>query len=146
VLSVTPNVATTSHSAAFPTNQVQFEGVVRLTAPQGCPVPNVALQDYAAWTNPDPINIQISSANDATNGTAVCKGPTNGAVTLTGTFAAVAGGTAGNGLPQTIETVQLIFARPTIHLVNKDGQSSAAGGAASPSSAHHQKTVMLRSG
>jgi hypothetical protein len=70
-------------------------------------VPNVALQDYAAWTNPDPINIQISSANDATNGTAVCKGPTNGAVTLTGTFAAVAGGTAGNGLPQTIETVQL---------------------------------------
>jgi len=107
VLTVSPNVATTSHSAPFPTNQVQFTGLVRPTAPQGCPVPTYVLQDYASWSNPDPIDIQISSANDATNGTAVCKGPTNGAVTLTGTFAAVLGGTSGNGIPQTTETVQL---------------------------------------
>jgi hypothetical protein len=42
--------------------------------------------EYGTWSNPDPVDITISSANDSTNGTALCKAPTNGAVTLTGAF------------------------------------------------------------
>ncbi len=56
---------------------------------------------YGSWSNPDSTAIQISSASDSTNGTAVCKLPTHGPVTLTGTFSQQA---ASN--PAT-ETVQL---------------------------------------
>jgi hypothetical protein len=107
-LTVSPNVATTSHSAQAPANQVQFTGIYHPVAVAGCPVPTVEELEYASWTDPDTIDIQISSANDATNGTAVCKGPTNGAVTLTGVFSPIlVNGPAGGGTPQTTETVQL---------------------------------------
>ncbi len=52
----------------------------------GCAVPTWIAIVYGTWSNPDPTDIQISSAIDNTNGTAVCKAATNGAVTLTGTF------------------------------------------------------------
>jgi hypothetical protein len=107
-LSVTPNVATASHTATGPANQVKFTGTYQQVPQTGCPISNVEALEYASWTNPDTIDIQISSANDATNGTAVCKGPTNGAVTLTGVFSPIlANGPAGGGTPQTTETVQL---------------------------------------
>jgi hypothetical protein len=86
VVTVSPPSATVNHAAAPPGNQVQFVGTAAPTAPQGCPVPEWVAIDYATWTNPDPTDIQISSANDSTNGTAVCKAYTNGPVTLTGTF------------------------------------------------------------
>jgi hypothetical protein len=86
VITVSPLSATVNHAAAPPANQVQFIGTAAPTAPPGCPVPQWIALDFATWTNPDPTDIQISSANDSTNGTAVCKAPTSGAVTLTGTF------------------------------------------------------------
>jgi hypothetical protein len=86
VVTVAPSSATVNHAAAPPGNQVQFVGYAAPTAPPGCPVPEWIAIDYATWSNPDPAAIQISSANDSTNGTAVCEAPTNGAVTLTGTF------------------------------------------------------------
>jgi hypothetical protein len=83
---VSPTTATVDHAAAPPGNQVQFVGYARPTAPPGCAVPQWIAIDYATWSNPDPTDIQISSASDSTNGTAICKSPTNGPVPLTGTF------------------------------------------------------------
>ena len=85
-VTVSPASATVNHAAVSPANQVQFVGTALPTAPPGCAVPAWVAIDHAQWTNPDPSAIQISSANDSSNGTAVCKAPTNGAVTLTGTF------------------------------------------------------------
>ena len=87
VLQVQPAAATADHKADAPGNQVHFAGTATYTAPAGCAVPALAVLEYATWTNPDPVNIQISSASDPTNGTAVCVGPTAGAVTLRGAFA-----------------------------------------------------------
>jgi hypothetical protein len=84
-VNVTPATATADHNAASPGNQVQFVGSSGETCTNGAS-PAVVARVYGSWTNPDPINIQISSANDATNGTAICKGPTAGAVTLTDTI------------------------------------------------------------
>ena len=86
VITVNPASATVDHAAAPPANQVQFIANAQPTAPPGCAVPTWIAIVYGTWSNPDPIDIQISSAADSTNGTAVCKTPTNGAVTLTGTF------------------------------------------------------------
>lgn len=86
VISVNPTSATLNHAAAPPSNQVQFIAAAQPTAPPGCAVPDWIAIVGGTWSNPDPTDIQISSANDSTNGTAVCKAPTNGAVTLTGTF------------------------------------------------------------
>jgi hypothetical protein len=97
---VSPTSATVDHGAKPPGNQTQFKGLARPTAPAGCPVPEWVASTYATWSNPDPADIQISSANNSTNGTAVCKAPTNGPVTLTGTF------TQGLSSPAT-KTVQL---------------------------------------
>jgi hypothetical protein len=83
---VNPTTATANHASAPPANQVQFIGTAEPTAPYGCPVPQWVALDYATWSNPDPADIQISSAGNSTNGTAVCLAPTNGAATLTGTF------------------------------------------------------------
>ena len=85
-IAVNPASATISHTATPPANQVQFVATARPTAPEGCPIPQWIAIVYGTWSNPDPTDITISSANDSTNGTAVCKLPTNGAVTLTGTF------------------------------------------------------------
>jgi len=67
-------------------DDVQFAGIAYPTAPAGCPIPQWEDLDYGVWSNPEPNEIQISSADDSTNGTAVCVAPTNGPVTLTGTF------------------------------------------------------------
>lgn len=86
VISVNPTSAVVNHAASPPGNQVQFGAIASPTAPDGCPVPQWLANVYGTWSNPDPTAITISSANDATNGTAVCKAATNGPVTLTGTF------------------------------------------------------------
>ncbi len=87
VITVNPTSATVSHSAAPPANQVQFIGEGSYAASgEHCAVPALAWIAYGTWSNPDPTDITISSANDNTNGTAVCKAATNGAVPLTGTF------------------------------------------------------------
>lgn len=85
-LVVTPLSATADHMAAPPGNQAQFTGTARATAAPGCPVPALAMREYATWTNPDPTDITISSATDSANGTATCKSATSGPVTLTGLF------------------------------------------------------------
>ena len=83
---VSPTSATANHTAAPPGNQTQFIGVASPVARAGCAIPALAARQFATWSNPDPAAIQISSAFDTTNGLAVCKAATNGAVTLTGTF------------------------------------------------------------
>jgi hypothetical protein len=88
VVGVNPSSATVNHAAAPPANQVQFIANEAYSAPAGehCAVPAIAWIVAGTWSNPDPQDIEISSANNSTNGTAVCLAPTNGAVTLTGTF------------------------------------------------------------
>ena len=86
-VTVSPTSATVNHAAAPPANRVQFIGVGGYTASgEHCAVPALAWIAYGTWSNPDPTDITISSADDSTNGTAVCLAPTNGAVTLTGSF------------------------------------------------------------
>lgn len=109
ILTVTPSSATVDHNAKSPLNQVQFVGVARATAPPGCPRPaDLERLEYASWSNPDPTDIQISSANDSTNGTAICLNATHGPVTLTGTFAPITvNGPAGGGTDKTVKSVTL---------------------------------------
>lgn len=85
-ITVSPTSATVNHAAAPPANQTQFLGTAAPTAAAGCPVPQWIAREHPTWSNPDPTDIQISSTNDLTNGTAICKAPTAGPVTLTGTF------------------------------------------------------------
>ncbi len=102
VITVTPSSATLNHAAAPPANQVQFIGTGGYAASGShCAVPALSWIAYGTWTNPDPADIQISSAQNSTNGTAVCLAPTNGAVTLTGTFPAL------EPSQSVIQTVQL---------------------------------------
>jgi hypothetical protein len=100
VVTVAPASATANHAAASPANQVQFVGSASFAAGPGCAAPALSARVYAQWTNPEPEEIQISSANDSTNGTAVCLESTDGPVTLTGSFGAA------NPQPVT-KTVQL---------------------------------------
>ncbi len=89
VLTVSPTTATADHMAAAPGNQQQFVSgtseVAKGSSTTGCAVPAVIAVAHPVWTNPDPQAITISSANDATNGTAVCTAATSGPVTLTAT-------------------------------------------------------------
>ncbi len=86
-ITVSPTSATVSHAAAPPGNQVQFIGAGSYAASgPHCAVPELSWIAYGTWSNPDPADIQISSAENSTNGTAVCLAPTNGLVTLTGAF------------------------------------------------------------
>jgi hypothetical protein len=106
---VSPLNGSAEHTAPAPGNQVHFQGIGRATAsPSSCPVPALAVLEYAAWSNPDPADIQISSANNATNGLATCLNATNGAVLLTGTFAPMpATGPAGTGPDTSVRVVTL---------------------------------------
>ncbi len=105
-VTVTPQTATLDHMAASPANQIQFVGVGRATAPTGCPTPtDLERLEYATWSNPDPDDIQISSARDETNGTAVCLGQTKGPVTLAGTFTPIT--EAGTSTDTSVNTVTL---------------------------------------
>ncbi len=85
-IQISPTSAAVNHSAAPPHNQTQFIAIAAPIAQAGCAIPQIVAREYATWSNPDPAAIQISSADDLTNGTAVCNAPTNGPVTLTGTF------------------------------------------------------------
>ena len=87
-LDVSPAIATVSSSAAPPGDQTKFSaGIAYVPNPPGanCAIPQIVMSAFPAWTNPDPIHITISSAQDQTNGTAICKGPTGGPVRLTAT-------------------------------------------------------------
>jgi hypothetical protein len=89
-LSAFPFVATADSTQKSPGNQQRFQSSVRnVVLQQGsgfCPVSALAAEVYPVWANPEPDRITISSANDATNGTATCTGPTSGEVTLTATL------------------------------------------------------------
>jgi hypothetical protein len=86
-LSTSPAAAVASHMAVAPGNQEQFTAdvseVVKTSSSVGCALPAVIQLAHPLWSNPDPINISISSANDSTNGLAVCNAATSGPVTLT---------------------------------------------------------------
>jgi hypothetical protein len=82
----TPAVATADHSAAAPGNQQKFNaGIAPTVTGTGCALPAWQETAMPTWTNPDPLDISISSAPDETNGTAICTGSTSGPVTLTAT-------------------------------------------------------------
>jgi hypothetical protein len=83
--SVSPSTATVDHSATAPGNQQQFTASVTATPPAGCTTKPWTDRAYATWTNPDPLDITISNAADATNGLATCNSATSGPVTLTAT-------------------------------------------------------------
>lgn len=99
-LIISPLTATASHTAAAPGNQVQFfSEIAPKPSAANCPVPEYVIAARPAWANPDPLDITISSAADATNGTAVCNSATSGPVSLTASVGSQA-------TPSTI-TVQL---------------------------------------
>jgi hypothetical protein len=82
-MSVGPATGTADHAAPAPGNQQVFTAFTGEKPQVGCPISNVVLEVFPAWTSSDPLDITISSANDKTNGTATCTGSTNGPVTLT---------------------------------------------------------------
>ena len=68
------------HRAAPPGNSVAFTaGEGPLSGP-GCPTPALLKLVPALWAVADPINVSISSADDASNGVATCVGATDGPV------------------------------------------------------------------
>lgn len=113
-LTVSPIDATVDHTAAPPQNQVQFITTESenfyTSSGQFCAVPAVVSIAHPVWTNPQPQAISISSANDQTNGLAVCTAATSGPVTLTGTVNGALGQGAGGDIPVTplTITVQLV--------------------------------------
>ncbi len=97
-LNISPSLGTADSSAKAPGNQQQFTAAVGETfsSPYStCAVPANEQLVHPVWTNPDPLHISISSADDSTNGLATCKGPTSSPITLTATLTATSGsGTA----------------------------------------------------
>jgi hypothetical protein len=85
LLTVGPSTATADHAATAPGNQQQFSAEIAPATQSGCPIPEWVAKALPTWTNPDPLEISISSAQDDTNGLATCLATTNGAVTLTAT-------------------------------------------------------------
>ena len=86
VLSTSPSTEIADHSAASPGNQQKFTSVMGPTVTgTGCALPESLIVVTPTWTNPDPLDISISSAPDETNGTAVCTAATLAPVTLTAT-------------------------------------------------------------
>jgi hypothetical protein len=86
-MNVSPAVATADHSAPAPGNQVQFKADVGAQSTNAArATSNVVALVFPAWTNPDPLDISISSAPDPTNGVATCNSSTSGYVTLTATY------------------------------------------------------------
>lgn len=106
-LTVTPLAATLDHRATGTADQVQFRGIAyAVSTPASCPQrTDFGALEYATWTNPDPMDIQISSAYDNTNGVASCVNSTSGAVTLTGTFMPVKVGNGTVGPPDNVTHV-----------------------------------------
>ena len=86
VFKVGPLTATADHSAAPPGNQQQFTAGLFPTAAPFCPIPLDVARLTPIWTNPDPLAISISSAQNTTNGLATCLTATTGPVTLSATI------------------------------------------------------------
>jgi hypothetical protein len=99
LLTVGPATATADHAATAPGNQQQFSAYVDPSTQPGCPIPQWVAKASPTWTNPAPLAISISSAQDQTNGLATCLAATTGAVTLTATV--------GTGLTAQTKTVAL---------------------------------------
>ena len=76
---------TADHKAEAPGNQVHFTAFAGGLAGPHCATPLVIGPILAQWTVSDPVNVQMSSASDGTNGLANCVGATNGKVTVTAT-------------------------------------------------------------
>jgi len=89
VLTVEPTSATADHAASAPGNQAQFQAIVapHATAP-GCPVPQYVLLVDATWTLSDPLDAQISSAANSTNGLATCNNAVSNPITVTAMYTA----------------------------------------------------------
>jgi hypothetical protein len=83
-MAIGPASGTADHAAMSPGNQVQFQAYSGESCTNGA-TPAVVALVYAGWSNPDPLDVQISSAADMTNGLATCKNTTAGPVTLTAT-------------------------------------------------------------
>jgi hypothetical protein len=81
-IKVNPSAATADHGANPPANTAQF--FADYTAVSACQFPPLR----PAWTASDPVNVNISSATDSTNGTATCLNPTADPVTVTATATA----------------------------------------------------------
>ncbi len=78
-------VTTLDHAAKAPSNQQQFYAYAQTLETGDCVVSEALGPTAAIWTVSDAVHVQISSANDSTNGLATCVGATNGAATVTGT-------------------------------------------------------------
>jgi hypothetical protein len=90
-----PLIATADHTASPPGNQAQFRASVSpYSSAPGCAVPEVIALVYATWSLSDPIDAQISSAANATNGLATCVNLTPDPITVTAAYTA-------NGATQT---------------------------------------------
>ena len=75
------------HNAAAPGNQQQFLAASGIQVVSGqCAVPQLGVIVHAQWTVSDNIDVQISSAQDQTNGLATCTGATLAPATVTATY------------------------------------------------------------
>ena len=106
VVDVSPAVATADHMTFAPGDQQQFNASSSLkpsaTSSGSCAVPALSVKLTPTWTVSDPINVKISSAQDATNGLATCISTTKSPVTVTALGTLTAG-----GVTQTLGTATL---------------------------------------
>jgi len=105
VVTITPATATADHMAPAPGDQQQFQALSQYqltTNSPGCAVPTVIAKLTPIWTVSDTVNVKISSAQDATNGLAICIGTTKSPVTVTALGSPVSGGAT-----QTLATATL---------------------------------------
>lgn len=92
LLTVGPGAANADHGAAAPANQAKFSASASPgLVPGSCVLPNTVVIPDATWTSNDPVNVSISSADDATNGLATCIGSTPGTAVITATIGTGAG-------------------------------------------------------
>jgi hypothetical protein len=78
---------TANHASTPPANQVKFSAYSApfVVSGTGCALPQYVATVNASWTTSDTKDVTISSAADATNGTATCVNATDGPVTVTAT-------------------------------------------------------------
>ena len=90
VMQVFPQSGTADSAMKPPGNQQQFQASIgNAIVQQGrgnCAVTALSALVHPTWISSDPTDVTISSADDSTNGLAICTGPTAGAVTLTATL------------------------------------------------------------
>ena len=85
-INVFPATATANHTAPPPGNMQHFDAFIA-SEPDGCAFIQSNLTN-AVWSVSDTTNVSISNTQDATYGTATCKGATTGAATVTATVPA----------------------------------------------------------